>query len=83
MLILVILTRLANAIGKSSTETQLRASVIARRRTEEERAEAFYPLGATTTAADPKRDVRAAPKHSVEAWERLTFSLDGPPKSGV
>jgi hypothetical protein len=39
---------------------QLRASAIARRRTEEERAEAFFPLRATTTAADPKRDARAA-----------------------
>ena len=31
----------------------LRASEIARRRTEKERAEAFFPLRATTTAADP------------------------------
>src|SRR5215207_4468299 len=30
-------------------------SGIERRRTEEERAEAFFPLRATTTAADPKR----------------------------
>jgi hypothetical protein len=41
---------------------QLRASGIARRRTEEERAEAFFPLRATTTAADPQRDARAALK---------------------
>jgi S-adenosylmethionine:tRNA ribosyltransferase-isomerase len=41
---------------------ELRASGIARRRTEEERAEAFFPLRATTTAADPPRDARAAPK---------------------
>jgi hypothetical protein len=32
---------------------------IARRRTEKERAEAFFPLRATTTAADPLRDARA------------------------
>jgi hypothetical protein len=38
----------------------LRASGIARRRTEEERAEAFFPLRATTTAADSTRDARAA-----------------------
>jgi uncharacterized membrane protein len=38
----------------------LRASEIARRRTEEEGAEAFFPLRATTTAADSKRDARAA-----------------------
>jgi hypothetical protein len=36
-----------------------RASEIARRRTEEERAEAFFPLRATTTAADSKSDARA------------------------
>jgi hypothetical protein len=41
---------------------RLRASVIARRRTEEEQAEAFLPLRATTTAADSKRDARAAEK---------------------
>jgi DNA-binding response OmpR family regulator len=41
---------------------QLRASGIARRRTEEDRAEAFFPPRATTTAADSKRDVRAAAK---------------------
>src|SRR5688572_9738739 len=35
---------------------------IARRRTEEERAEALFPLRATTTAADSKRDARAARK---------------------
>ena len=39
---------------------ELRASGIARRRTEEEGAEAFFPLRATTTAADSKRDARAA-----------------------
>jgi len=38
----------------------LRASGIARRRTEEERAEAFFPLRATTTAAGSERDARAA-----------------------
>jgi hypothetical protein len=37
----------------------LRASEIARRRTEEERAEVFF-LRVTTTAADSKRDARAA-----------------------
>jgi S-adenosylmethionine:tRNA ribosyltransferase-isomerase len=39
---------------------ELRASGIARRRAEEEGAEAFFPLRATTTAADSKRDARAA-----------------------
>jgi hypothetical protein len=33
--------------------SKLRASEIACRRTEEERAEAFFSLRATTTAADP------------------------------
>jgi len=37
----------------------LQASGIALRRTEEERAEAFFPLRGTTTAADLKRDARA------------------------
>ena len=41
---------------------ELRASGIARRRTEEKRAEAFFPLGVTTTAVGSKRDARAAPK---------------------
>jgi len=50
--------------GSTMFQTELRASGIARRRTEEERAEAFFPLRATTTAADPKRDARAAPKQS-------------------
>src|SRR5215211_2965191 len=44
---------------------ELRASGIARRRTEEERAEAFFPLRATTTAADSKRDARAAPEQAT------------------
>jgi hypothetical protein len=44
----------------SSSTLELRASEIARRRTEEKRAEAFFPLRETTTAADPKRDARAA-----------------------
>jgi len=39
--------------------TTLRASGIARRRTEEERAEALFLLRATT-AADSMRDARAA-----------------------
>jgi hypothetical protein len=42
--------------------SKLRASEIVRRRTEEKRAEAFFPLRAPTTAADPKRDARAARK---------------------
>jgi DNA polymerase III subunit epsilon len=46
------------AVGPGPTE--LRASGIARRRTEEDRAEALFPLRETTTAADPKRDARAA-----------------------
>jgi hypothetical protein len=41
---------------------ELRASGIARRRTEEKRAEAFFPPGVTTTAVDSKRDARAALK---------------------
>jgi DNA polymerase-3 subunit epsilon len=53
------------ALGELAAEQpaprlQLRASGIARRRTEEERAEAFFPLRETTTAADPKRDAREA-----------------------
>jgi S-adenosylmethionine:tRNA ribosyltransferase-isomerase len=39
---------------------ELRASEIARRRTEEERAEAFFPRRETTTAVDSERDARAA-----------------------
>jgi hypothetical protein len=54
-----------HALGDLAAESltprlELRASEIARRRTEEKRAEAFFPLRATTTAADPKRDARAA-----------------------
>jgi hypothetical protein len=60
MSILVTRTLPDSATGRASSE--LRASGIARRRTEEERAEAPFPLRATTTAADPKRDARAAPK---------------------
>src|SRR4029453_2880723 len=45
---------------RAQPETQLRASGIARRRTEKELAEASFPLRATTTAADSKRDARAA-----------------------
>ena len=39
---------------------QLRASEIARRRTEKDGAEALFPLRGTTTAAGSKRDARAA-----------------------
>jgi hypothetical protein len=46
----------------------LRASGIARRRTEEERDEAFFPLRGTTTAADPKRDARAAQNRGVSPF---------------
>jgi DNA polymerase-3 subunit epsilon len=54
-----------HALGDLAAESltprlELRASEIARSRTEEKRAEAFFPLRATTTAADPKRDARAA-----------------------
>src|SRR4029453_7365524 len=45
--------------GHGGTQSELRASEIAHRRTEEKRAEAFSPLRATTTAADPRRDARA------------------------
>jgi hypothetical protein len=44
----------------------LRASAIARRRTEDERAEAFFPLRARTTATDSQRDARAAQKRDCE-----------------
>src|SRR5215204_4466047 len=40
--------------------TWLRASELARRRAEEERAEEFFRPRATTTAPDSKRDARAA-----------------------
>jgi hypothetical protein len=53
------------------TEGQLRASGIARRRTEEERTEAFFPLRATTTAAGSSRDARAAAQNRnvpYESW---------------
>jgi hypothetical protein len=43
-------------LNRAPDVTELRASEIARRRTEEERAETFFPLQATTTAADSKRD---------------------------
>jgi hypothetical protein len=46
----------------SSAQNALRASGIARRRTEEKRAEALFPLRATTTAADSTRDARAVHK---------------------
>jgi hypothetical protein len=54
-----------HALGDLAAESvtprlELRESEIARRRTEEKRAEAFFPLRATTTSADPKRDARAA-----------------------
>jgi hypothetical protein len=42
-------------LNRAPDVTELRASEIARRRTEE-RAETFFPLQATTTAADSKRD---------------------------
>src|SRR5215207_11276842 len=53
----------------SSLKARLRASGIARRRTEQERAEVFFPLRATTTAADPKRDARAASKKEARVTE--------------
>ena len=43
----------------------LRASGIARRRTEKERAEALFPLRATTTAAGSSRDARVAPNRNL------------------
>src|SRR5688572_26279874 len=54
----------------SSTQKGLRASGIARRRTEEKRAEAFYPLRATTTATDSPRDTRAAHKRAASVGNR-------------
>jgi hypothetical protein len=50
------------ATMRPDLDLKLRASEIARRRTEEERAEAVFPLRATTTAADSPRDARAARK---------------------
>jgi hypothetical protein len=43
-------------LNRAPDVTELRASQTARRRTEEERAETFFPLQATTTAADSRRD---------------------------
>ena len=57
-------------------KAQLRASGIAHRRTEEERAEAFFPLRATTTAADRKRDARAA-KGTAQLSGRLEIERRG------
>jgi hypothetical protein len=54
--------------GRMPTEenaARARASGIARRRTEEERAEGFFPLRATTTAADSTRDARAPKSRCV------------------
>jgi hypothetical protein len=47
-------TRAERAIKQSAMREQLKntAASVARRRTEEKRAEAFFPLRATTTAAD-------------------------------
>jgi hydroxyacylglutathione hydrolase len=65
--------------GSTMFQTELRASGIARRRTEEERAEAFFPLRATTTAAGSKRDARAALKGAYQASadiDSVVFSGD-------
>ena len=59
-------------LSERTVDDPLRASEIARRRTEEERAEAFFPLRATTTAADSKRDARAAEQ---VAWRALVSVL--------
>jgi hydroxyacylglutathione hydrolase len=50
--------------GSTMFQIELRASGIARRRTEEEREEAFLPPRATTAAADPTRDARAVLKRA-------------------
>jgi hypothetical protein len=50
--------------------TALRASEIARRRTEEERAEAFFPLRARTTAADSNAMREQLSKSLVHGCER-------------
>ena len=52
----------AEGTAQRPTQRELRASGIARRRTEEEGAEAHFPLRATTTAADSTHDARAAQK---------------------
>jgi hypothetical protein len=44
---------------------RLRVSGITRRCTEKKRAEALFPLRATTTAADLSRDARAAPNENA------------------
>ena len=64
--------------GSTMFQTELRASEIARRRTEEERAGALFPPRATTTAADPKRDARAALRTGLPASEidSVIFSGD-------
>jgi hypothetical protein len=59
------LSRLSRAEMSRLLSITLRASGIARRRTEEERAEAFFPLRATTAAADSTRDARAASQYSA------------------
>jgi hypothetical protein len=61
----------------SSLKKRLRASGIARRRTEKERAEAFFPLGATTTAADSLRDARAASKKALAVDLQLLQGVAG------
>jgi hypothetical protein len=43
---------------------------IARRRTEEKRAEAFFPLQAPTTAADSTRDTRRAKRWQSKTVEK-------------
>jgi hypothetical protein len=49
------------------TANQLRASEIARRPAEEERADKLFGLRATTTSAGSERDVRAAQKKGAAA----------------
>jgi hydroxyacylglutathione hydrolase len=65
--------------GSTMFQIELRASGIARRRTEEERAEAFFPPRTTTTAVDPMRDARAVLKSAYQASadiDSVVFSGD-------
>jgi methylmalonyl-CoA mutase, N-terminal domain len=54
----------------------VRASGIARRRTEKERAEAFFPRRATTTAADATRDARAGHKKGLCKYSRVSAETE-------
>jgi hypothetical protein len=71
----------SNQTRRAQLETLLRASGIAHRRTEKERAEAFFPPRATTTAADPTRPGSRAPlawtNERADTLFRLRVSEEG------